>query len=108
MVNKLTYLLGTPRRWELTVAHLWGEYIIKRILGLPGEEVLLFDGDLYVDGSLVRKTWQEIESVRVLLFDQTLPGPEGWSFRWKETSSLASTLAGKRNLDVPDFEAKRA
>jgi len=88
LVNKLAYWGQSPRRWDLAVFYLWGEYIIKRILGLPGDEILIDGGDLYVNDVLSRKSWQEMEALRVLLFDQSLAGPNGWSFRWRDDASV--------------------
>jgi signal peptidase I len=49
-VNKLVYLLRAPERGE--VVELWTgkEFMIKRVLGLPGEEVMIRDGIVYVSG----------------------------------------------------------
>ena len=33
-----------------------GHWILKRIVGLPGEEVLLKDGELFIDGQVIADT----------------------------------------------------
>jgi signal peptidase I len=83
LVDKSAFSWRPPRRWEMVVLRRDGLHIIKRILGLAGEELLIVGGDIYVDGALLRKTWDEMEEMGVLLFDQDLPGPGGWKARWE-------------------------
>jgi signal peptidase I len=49
-VNKLIYLLHPPRRGDVVAVWTDRELMIKRVLGLPGEEVAVRDGVFYVDG----------------------------------------------------------
>src|SRR5207302_1929097 len=49
-VDKTAYLLRQPTRWEIVVFRLLDALFIKRLLGLPGEEIRISDGDLYVNG----------------------------------------------------------
>lgn len=56
LVNKFAYALGKPERWDVIVFEFdqWKNYI-KRLIGLPGERVQIFDGDIYVNGKIERK-----------------------------------------------------
>ena len=83
VVNKTAHWLRTPQRWEIAVFRLLGTFFIKRILGLPGEEILIHDGDLYVNGQLARKSIAEVRSVRVLIFEDEHAPPGGWKDRWE-------------------------
>jgi len=53
VVSKLAYWLAAPKRGEIMVFHppngLSDDYI-KRIVGLPGEQIRIQDGDVLVDG----------------------------------------------------------
>ncbi len=52
-------LAGAPERFDIRVFLGWGterKYYVKRVAGLPGEQVRIREGDLYVDGRLVRKS----------------------------------------------------
>jgi len=46
-----------------------GRNFIKRVVGLPGEKVELFDGDVHVDGHVVRKPPAVQEQVWIPVFD---------------------------------------
>ena len=49
LVDKRAYQTAAPERDDVVVAHDRGGLIIKRIVGLPGEEVELRQGELYVN-----------------------------------------------------------
>lgn len=55
-VDKFLYVYGKPTRFDVIVFEFdqWKNYI-KRLVGLPGETIQIFDGDLYVNGDIVRK-----------------------------------------------------
>lgn len=82
LVNKAAYAVRSPSRWEIIVFRVLSSFYIKRLLGLPGEEIRIHDGDIYVDGKLCRKSFVQAKSMRVLLFDQTKASSDGWKLRW--------------------------
>lgn len=53
IVDKLSYRFREPERFEIIVfpyRHKENTYYIKRIIGLPGEEVQVKDGYVYING----------------------------------------------------------
>ena len=53
IVNKLAYKLGEPKHGDIVVFHYMGdnnEGYIKRVIGLPGDEVKIENGTVYVNG----------------------------------------------------------
>lgn len=61
-----------PDRFDIWVFDGWGaerKHFVKRVVGLPGEEVRLLEGDLWVDGRLVRKEGANYEALLFPLFD---------------------------------------
>jgi signal peptidase I len=52
LVNRLSYSLGEPQRGDIIVFHfdLTRQDLIKRVIGLPGDEVRIADGIVYVNG----------------------------------------------------------
>jgi signal peptidase I len=99
LVNRTAFLLRAPSRWEIVVFRLLDAFYIKRLLGLPGEEILIHDGDVYVDGELLRKTFAEAKRMALLIFDQMHPSADRWEFPSIPTASVergaAQTLAGR-------------
>jgi signal peptidase I len=98
LVNRVAYALRRPRRWEVVVFRLFGVTFIKRIVGLPGETVLLRDGDAYIDGKLQRKTAAQAWAMCVPIFKQTEDLPSGWDDLWRRApAGPADVLDGQRN-----------
>lgn len=60
LINKLSYRLKEPERFDIIVFKKDGKehsyYSIKRIVGLPGETVIIRDGKVYIDGSELIET----------------------------------------------------
>ncbi|HEY3790160.1 MAG TPA: signal peptidase I [Urbifossiella sp.] len=86
LVDKNIYSLRRPRRWEVAVfrcpADLAKPYV-KRIVGLPGEEIRIVDGDVFANGELLRKSLREVRETRIPVFDMAYhPSPGGWGPRW--------------------------
>ena len=65
---------GGPKRWEVAVFHFPGDpsqAYVKRVVGLPGESIRILDGDIFVDGQIVRKTLEEQRAMRILVHDSS-------------------------------------
>lgn len=72
LVNKLTYRVRPPERYEVVVfrnpSMPWESYI-KRLIGLPGERLRVKRGDLYVNGKLEPKPPHVQDAVWIPVFD---------------------------------------
>ena len=86
LVNKLVYFLREPKRWEVSVFKMpliQTDNYIKRIVGLPGENIWVRNGDIYVtttdtsEENIARKPNRVWNSVRKQMFP---------SYRQKETA----------------------
>ncbi|HLQ73903.1 MAG TPA: signal peptidase I [Bacillota bacterium] len=87
IVNKITYRLSDPKRFDIVVFHATSQKdFIKRVIGLPGEHIMMKDNELYVDGEKVEESFSGSEDSLTYDFQlEELPGghetiPEGFVF----------------------------
>lgn len=120
LVNKFPYEFGSPERWDVGVFKFPQEAktnYIKRIVGLPGEELRLEGGDVYVrllrggDGvfRIARKNPDKQRQLQMLVHDNDHPArallDAGWPEAWSaETEGQWAVDAHDRAFRVdPDF-----
>ncbi len=86
LVSKYAYLFNDPNRWEVVVflnPNNPNQAYVKRVVGLPGETVYVRDGDVYIDGRLMRKSMAEQRAIRIPVFDQKFQASDvTWIPRW--------------------------
>jgi|1186.fasta_scaffold146495_1 signal peptidase I len=70
VVNKLAYRTGTPARGDLAVvkAPKTGEALLKRVVGLGGDEIEIRDGVLFVNGRAPREPYVDHKKVDSVYF----------------------------------------
>src|SRR5262249_49675827 len=86
LVDKNSLGFRKPRRWEVVV--FWcpvdsSKPYVKRVVGRPGEKVLLQGGDVLIDGKLARKTLPEALEMLVPVYDMSYLPEKGWASRWQ-------------------------
>ena len=115
LVQKHLFDWRPPRRWEVAVFQNPAEpsqAYVKRVVGLPGESILIAGGDVYANGRIARKTLDEQRAVRVLVYDHGfLPADVGryprWSFRHGDRGAILASgwrAAGTRFVHEPAGE----
>ena len=60
IVDKLTYRFHDPERFDIIVfpfRYKDNTYYIKRIIGLPGETVQIANGEIYINGELLKESY---------------------------------------------------
>jgi signal peptidase I len=64
IINRLSYRLGSPQRGDIIVFHFPRdpkEEYIKRLIGLPGDEVEVKNGAVYVNGQLLDESYLNVK-----------------------------------------------
>jgi signal peptidase I len=83
LVNRMAYKLGSPKRGEIIVFRspvTSGEDLIKRIIGLPGDEVIISNGVVTINGNTLAEpyiaasphyegSWQVVDGFLFVLGD---------------------------------------
>ncbi len=64
VVEKLSYRLHTPQRGDIVVLRVrpGDEMLIKRVIGLPGDQVEIHDGQVYVNGQALDEPYLNQET----------------------------------------------
>jgi signal peptidase I len=98
LVNKYIYAFSDPKRWDVVVFKYPGDAkvnYIKRLVGLPGETLRVYQGDLFIgdaqavddeDFQISAKPADKVLALRQLVHDTEYDPAElfeaGWPLRW--------------------------
>lgn len=86
LADKLSYRFREPKRGEVIIfEHDETHDYIKRIVGLPGDEVEIYDGYVYVNGEKIEESEYLDSTIRTASGNYMTPGkketvPEGFVF----------------------------
>ena len=58
LLDEVSYRFSDIQRFDIVVIHREDEYLIKRVIGLPGEKIKYVDGKLYANGKYVKKDFK--------------------------------------------------
>ena len=99
LVNKYLYTFSDPKRWDVVVFKYPGDAkvnYIKRLVGLPGETLKVYQGDIFIgaagakkdeDFKIERKPADKVLAMRQLVHDTEHDPAEldaaGWPLRWQ-------------------------
>ena len=123
LVNKYSYLFNDPQRWDVVVFKYPGngeDNYIKRLVGLPGETVQIYQGDIFTrpqgDNGPFNIERKPADKVQVMLqpvhdtdYDSAKLYQAGWPLRWNstqgwevETEIGEHTVAQKYKIDAQE------
>lgn len=77
ILNKISYRFTDIKRFDIVVVKLENEYIIKRVIGLPGEKVEYKDNKLYINGKQVKEDFKHEDTEDFILEEEI---PKGYYF----------------------------
>lgn len=79
ILNKIGYKFDNIKRFDIVVIDYNDKYLIKRVIGLPGEKVKIADNKLYINDEYVEEYFLDAS---VITDDYELNGviPEGYYF----------------------------
>ena len=116
ILNEIGYRLGGVERFDIVVINTDGEKIIKRIIGLPGEQIEYRDNKLYVNGEEVVENFKHGETKDFSLSDinlETIPSDHYFVVGDNRGNSKdsriigaihKSKIVGKANLIIFPFD----
>lgn len=131
LVNKYGFTFNDPERWDVVVFKYPGNAgmnYIKRLVGLPGESLQVYQGDLFsrpLDGSeeyaILRKPPVKVEAMLQPVHDSDYEAAKayeaGWPLRWAATTRdgwnvkaevQGATVAQEFSVDVAGEESEVA
>ena len=62
ILNEIVYRFNDIKRYDIVVIKHDDEYLIKRVIGLPGDYVEGIDGDVYVNGKKIDDKYEYSET----------------------------------------------
>jgi len=54
LLDRVSYRFSDIERYDIVVVDEGSEFIIKRVIGLPGEKVSCIEGKIYIDGKEIK------------------------------------------------------
>ncbi|HEX4055565.1 MAG TPA: S26 family signal peptidase [Tepidisphaeraceae bacterium] len=125
LVLKYLYLMHPARRWDVVVfkspdepqTEHYQQNFIKRLVGLPGERLMVLAGDIYVWNSskskweIPHKTRSAQEALWRIVYDNDFhphllkrPSPPRWEQPWKQDSGSGWDLTSENGGRIFKFD----
>jgi signal peptidase I len=91
VIDRARYTLRRPQRWELIALRDPtdpAQVLVKRVVGLPGENVQIRGGDVYINGQIASKSLGDLRQQAVLVDDVRFRSRDGEAFppHWQPES----------------------
>lgn len=63
LLDEISYRFNDIQRFDIVVVKKDSEYLIKRVIGLPGEEISYQDDKLYINGKYLKEDYKRKETM---------------------------------------------
>jgi signal peptidase I len=87
LVQKHVYDLRPPKRWETVVFRnpaSPGEAYVKRVVGLPGEQIQVINGNVWINGEISRKNFDQQSAMRIPVSSlRNVANSDDWELPWE-------------------------
>ncbi len=97
ILDRTAYLFRDPRRFEVVVFRQPGsesQWAVKRVAGLPSEQMAIRGGDLMIDGAPAYKSYSQWREMAVLVSDSRYVSEGANRWHGSDRESGWSVLAG--------------
>lgn len=80
--SRITYLFDDVQRGDIVIFNSKEEnkYLVKRVIGLPGDNISITDGKIFVNGDMLKETYTKGTTSEGNLKDENIVVPEGKYF----------------------------
>ena len=65
ILNEINHKIKGIKRFDIVVIKSDGEYLIKRVIGLPGEKIRYEDNKLYINGKYVEEKFKHKQTMDI-------------------------------------------
>lgn len=112
LVQRHVYDLREPKRWETVVFRSPAdpaETFVKRLVGLPNDQLQIVAGDLFINGQRAARSWKQQLEMRIPVCDLACrPEDADWQLPWElddgwvcHENRILSTDAAAESQPVP-------